>query len=265
MSTGASPWTARSTARSTAALCLLACLSLWLVYLIGTPTFWDPDEATYAQASRGVQTVLKDVSQDKAEQGKAYSVRITQPRVDKGRMSPHDQAALLARITRSAMVETLRQDFIRTAKAIDSLKLEGDEAIGAQIVRRAIESPIRMLCANAGVEGAVVVGQIIANKGNYGYNVATGDYEDLVKAGVVDPTKVVRVALQDASSVAGLLITTEAMIAERKEPAKNEHAGHSHGGMPDMGGAGSTETASAEPKDKGKVVDADFEVVDKDK
>ena len=103
---------------------------------------------------------------------------------------------------------------LRTSKAVDSLKLEGDEAIGAQIVRRAIESPIRMLCANAGVEGAVVVGQIIANKGNYGYNVATGDYEDLVKAGVVDPTKVTRTALQNAASVAGLLLTTECMITE---------------------------------------------------
>ncbi|HWA87028.1 MAG TPA: chaperonin GroEL, partial [Opitutus sp.] len=103
---------------------------------------------------------------------------------------------------------------LRTVKAIDALKLNGDEAIGASIVRRAIEAPIRMLCANAGVEGAVVVGQVIANKGNYGYNVATGDYEDLVKAGVVDPTKVTRTALQNAASVAGLLLTTECMITE---------------------------------------------------
>jgi len=123
---------------------------------------------------------------------------------------------------------------LRTSKAIDSLKLEGDEAIGAQIVRRAIESPIRMLCANAGVEGAVVVGQIIANKGNYGYNVATGDYEDLVKAGVVDPTKVTRTALQNAASVAGLLLTTECMITEipekKEAPAAGGH-GHGPGGM----------------------------------
>ena len=118
---------------------------------------------------------------------------------------------------------------IRTAKAIDSLKLEGDEAIGAQIVRRAIESPIRMLCANAGVEGAVVVGQIIANKGNYGYNVATGDYEDLVKAGVVDPTKVTRTALQNAASVAGLLLTTECMITEIPEKKEAPAGGHGHG------------------------------------
>jgi chaperonin GroEL len=120
---------------------------------------------------------------------------------------------------------------IRTAKAVDCLKLEGDEAIGAQIVRRAIESPIRMLCANAGVEGAVVVGQVAAGKGNYGYNVATGEYEDLAKAGVVDPTKVTRTALQNAASVAGLLLTTECMITEIPEKKEAPAAGgHGHGG-----------------------------------
>jgi chaperonin GroEL len=117
---------------------------------------------------------------------------------------------------------------LRTVKVIDSLKLEGDEAIGAQIVRRAVEHPVRMLCANAGVEGAVVVGQILANKGNYGYNVATGDYEDLVKAGVVDPTKVTRTALQNASSIAGLLLTTECMITEI--PEKEKAPAHPPGG-----------------------------------
>ena len=123
---------------------------------------------------------------------------------------------------------------IRTAKAIDNLKLEGDEAIGATIVRRAIESPIRMLCANAGVEGAVVVGQVAAGKGNFGYNVATGEYEDLVKAGVVDPTKVTRTALQNSASIAGLLLTTECMITEipekKEAPAGGGH-GHGPGGM----------------------------------
>jgi chaperonin GroEL len=122
---------------------------------------------------------------------------------------------------------------LRCGKAIDSVKLEGDEAIGAQIVRRAIESPIRMLCANAGVEGAVVVGQVAAGKGNYGYNVATGEYEDLVKAGVVDPTKVTRTALQNAASIAGLLLTTECMITEI--PEKKE-AGGGGGGHPPGGG-----------------------------
>jgi chaperonin GroEL len=118
---------------------------------------------------------------------------------------------------------------LRCAKAIDGVKLEGDEAIGAQIVRRAIESPIRMLCANAGVEGAVVVGQVISNKGNYGYNVATGEYEDLVKAGVVDPTKVTRTALQNAASIAGLLLTTECMITELPEKKEAPAGGHGHG------------------------------------
>jgi chaperonin GroEL len=124
---------------------------------------------------------------------------------------------------------------LRCVKVIDSLKLEGDEAIGAQIVRRAVESPIRMLCANAGVEGAVVVGQVLANKGSYGYNVATGDYEDLIKAGVVDPTKVTRTALQNSASVAGLLLTTECMITEipekKEAPAGGGHGGGMGGGM----------------------------------
>ncbi len=123
---------------------------------------------------------------------------------------------------------------LRTAKVIETLKLEGDEAIGAQIVRRAIEHPLRQLCANAGVEGAVVVGNVLGNKGSYGYNVATGDYEDLLKAGVVDPTKVTRTALQNAASIAGLLLTTEAIITEIPEK-KEPHPAPGGGGMGGMG------------------------------
>ena len=125
---------------------------------------------------------------------------------------------------------------LRTAKVIDGLQLEGDEKIGSQIVRRAIEHPVRMLCSNAGVEGAVVVGEILANKGNYGYNVATDKYEDLVKAGVVDPTKVTRTALQNAASIAGLLLTTECMITEipEKEKAPAGGPGAGSGGMGGM-------------------------------
>jgi len=122
---------------------------------------------------------------------------------------------------------------LRCAKVVDALELTGDEKIGSQIVRRAIEHPIRMLCTNAGVEGAVVVGQVFANKGNYGYNVATDKYEDLVKAGVVDPTKVTRTALQNAASIAGLLLTTECMITEipeKKEPPSAPQGG-GMGGM----------------------------------
>src|SRR5476649_1915959 len=123
---------------------------------------------------------------------------------------------------------------LRTAKAIDALQLEGDEKIGSQIVRRAIEHPIRMLCSNAGVEGAVVVGEVLAGKGNFGYNVATEKYEDLVKAGVVDPTKVTRTALQNAASIAGLLLTTECMITEI--PEKKEAHPPGGGGGGGMGG-----------------------------
>ena len=124
---------------------------------------------------------------------------------------------------------------LRTVKAIEALKLEGDEAFGAQIVRRAIEHPIRMLCANAGVDAGVVVKTVLESKGNMGYNVATDKYEDLVKAGVVDPTKVTRTALQNAASIAGLLLTTECMITDLpdKTPAP---AGGGHGGGGGMGG-----------------------------
>jgi chaperonin GroEL len=123
---------------------------------------------------------------------------------------------------------------LRCAKVIDSLQLEGDEKIGSQIVRRAIEYPIRMLCANAGVEPGVVAQKVAENKGNLGYNVATGEYEDLVKAGVVDPTKVTRTALQNAASIAGLLLTTEAMITEipeKKEAPAMPLGGGGMGGL----------------------------------
>ncbi len=125
---------------------------------------------------------------------------------------------------------------LRTIKAIEALKLEGDEAFGAQIVRRAIEHPIRALCANAGVDGGVVVKEVLASKGNTGYNVATDKFEDLVKAGVVDPTKVTRTALQNAASIAGLLLTTECMITDLPEKDKAPAGGGGHGGGGGMGG-----------------------------
>ncbi len=111
---------------------------------------------------------------------------------------------------------------LRVAKELDKLidELRDDERTGAQIVRRAIEAPLRQLCENAGVEGSLVVREVAARSGNEGYNVATGQYEDLVKAGVVDPTKVTRTALQNAASVAGLLLTTEALITEEPEKEK---------------------------------------------
>ena len=125
---------------------------------------------------------------------------------------------------------------LRTANAIDKLHetLPGDEAIGAQIVRRAIEAPLRQLCANAGEEGALVVKEVLKSKGSVGYNVATGKFEDLFKAGVVDPTKVTRSALQNAASVASLLLTTECMITDLPEPKPAAPAPGMDGGMGGM-------------------------------
>jgi chaperonin GroEL len=111
--------------------------------------------------------------------------------------------------------------FLRSQKALDNVKdLEADEKIGVQIVRRAIEEPTRQLADNAGAEGALVVEEIKKRKGNEGYDVATEQYTDLVKAGIVDPTKVTRSALQNAASIAGLLLTTEALVTEIPEKEK---------------------------------------------
>ena len=122
---------------------------------------------------------------------------------------------------------------IRTQKVLDTLKVEGDEKIGAEIVRRAVESPLRQLADNAGLEGALIVSEAKRRKGNDGLNIATGEWVDLVKAGIVDPTKVTRSALQNAASISGLLLTTEALITEipeKKAPAGGGGDHHGHGG-----------------------------------
>jgi chaperonin GroEL len=121
---------------------------------------------------------------------------------------------------------------IRAAQLIGDLKLTGDEKTGSEIILRAIEAPLRQLSENAGLEGALIVAEVKKGKGNQGFNVATGVYEDLVKSGVVDPTKVTRSALQNAASISGLLLTTECLIADipKEEKADAGH-GHDHGGM----------------------------------
>jgi chaperonin GroEL len=128
---------------------------------------------------------------------------------------------------------------IRAQSALDgleeSLPLE-EERAGVKIVRRAIEEPMRWIAANAGVEGSIVVQRVREGRGAFGFNAATEKYEDLVEGGVIDPTKVVRAALQNAASVASLLLTTEALIAEKPEKAKGDA-----GGMPGMGGMGDME------------------------
>ena len=121
---------------------------------------------------------------------------------------------------------------IRAQTAVGNLKLTGDEATGADIVARAVEAPLRQLAANAGLEGALIVAEVKKGTGNHGYNVATGEYVDMVKAGVVDPTKVTRSALQNAASISGLLLTTECLIADiPKEEAGADPHSHSHGDM----------------------------------
>jgi chaperonin GroEL len=123
---------------------------------------------------------------------------------------------------------------IRAQRALE--RLEGsneDQAIGIKILSRAIEEPLRQIVANAGEDAAVVLAEVKKGKGTYGYNAATGVYGDMLDMGILDPTKVTRLALQNAASVAGLLLTTEVMVAE--SPKDDDHK---HGGMPDMGDMG---------------------------
>jgi chaperonin GroEL len=128
---------------------------------------------------------------------------------------------------------------VRCISALEKLKLHDDEAIGVNIVKRALEEPMRQIVHNAGSEGAVVVGRIRESKDdNFGFNADTGEYGDLVKAGVIDPAKVTRLALQNAASIAGLMLTTEALVADIKEDEKKGAAGGAGGGMPGGGGMG---------------------------
>ena len=125
---------------------------------------------------------------------------------------------------------------LRGAKALDKLKLEGDQLVGLQIIKRAIEEPMRWIAINAGQEGSIVVAKVRDMKQDEGFNAATETYEDLVKAGVIDPAKVVRNALQNASSIASLLLTTEALISEIPEEKKDGPSMPPGGGMGGMGG-----------------------------
>ncbi len=131
--------------------------------------------------------------------------------------------------------------FVRSLPALAKLKLEGEEQSGVNLVMRALEEPIRQIVNNAGAEGSVVVEKVKNEKGAFGYNAETGVYEDLMKSGIIDPTKVTRFALQNASSVSSLLLTTEAMIAEKPEeksdmPGMPPGGGMGGGGMGGMGG-----------------------------
>jgi chaperonin GroEL len=126
---------------------------------------------------------------------------------------------------------------LRCLKSLDSLKLDEEKQFGVTIVRRALEEPLRQIANNAGMDGSIVAEKVKNGEGAFGFNAATGQYEDLLKAGVIDPAKVVRTALQNAASVAGLLLTTEALIAEKPKKEAPAAGGHAHGGG-GMGGMG---------------------------
>ena len=126
--------------------------------------------------------------------------------------------------------------FVRAIEALDKVKGSNeDEATGVAIIRRALEEPLRQIVENAGIEGSVVVQKVKEGKGDYGFNARTDQYENLLKAGVIDPTKVTRIALENAASISGMLLTTECVVADKP---KKEEAGHGGHGAPDMGGMG---------------------------
>jgi len=123
---------------------------------------------------------------------------------------------------------------LRAQRALDELKINEEQAAGVRIIRRAIEEPLRQIVANAGGEGSIVVQKVKEGSGTFGYNAATGEYGDLVAQGVIDPVKVVRSALQNAASVAGLLLTTESIVVDKPKDEKPAAGGHAHGGGPDF-------------------------------
>ena len=125
---------------------------------------------------------------------------------------------------------------LRCIKKLNDLKLTDDQKFGVKIVQKALEEPLRQIAVNAGLEGGIVVEKVKDLKSNMGFNASTEEYEDLLKAGIIDPTKVTRSALQNAASVAGLMLTTEVMVAEI--PEEKPHGMPGGGGMPDMGGMG---------------------------
>ncbi|NQT24552.1 chaperonin GroEL, partial [candidate division KSB1 bacterium] len=125
---------------------------------------------------------------------------------------------------------------LRSISSLENVKADGDEKVGVAIVRRALEEPVRQIVNNAGLEGSIIVAKLLENDGSYGFNARTETYGDLIKDGVIDPTKVVRIALQNASSVSGLLLTTEAVIVEKPEENPSMPAMPPGGGMGGMGG-----------------------------
>jgi len=207
--------------------------------------------------SKGIEARVKNIRQQIEEATSDYDKEKLQERVAKlaggvavikvGAATEIEMKEKKARVedalhaTRAAVEEGIVAGggvaLIRSRRALDKLKgANHDQDAGIKIVHRALEEPLRAIVQNAGQEPSVVLNKVVEGKGNFGFNAQTEEYGDLVEMGVVDPTKVVRFALQNASSVAGLLLTTDVGVAELVEEKKNAGGGHAHGGMGGMGG-----------------------------
>jgi chaperonin GroEL len=207
--------------------------------------------------SKGIEARVKSIRQQIEEATSDYDKEKLQERVAKlaggvalikvGAATEIEMKEKKARVedalhaTRAAVEEGIVAGggvaLLRARKALDKLKgANHDQDAGIKIVYRALEEPLRAIVANAGEEPSVVLNKVVEGKGNFGFNAQTEEYGDLVEMGVVDPTKVTRIALQNAASVAGLLLTTDVGVAELVEEKKNAGGGHAHGGMGGMGG-----------------------------
>jgi chaperonin GroEL len=207
----------------------------------------DAVQARIAQIKKEIETTTSDYDREKLQERLAkLAGGVAQ--INVGAATEAEMKEKKARVedalhaTRAAVEEGILPGggvaLVRAIPALDALKVGGDERVGVQIVRRALEAPLKQIAQNAGVDGSIVLQRVRESKeSSFGYNAATDEYEDLVKSGVIDPTKVVRTALQNAASIATLLLTTEAVISEIPEP-KKPGAGAGAGGMGGMGGMG---------------------------
>jgi chaperonin GroEL len=205
-------------------------------------------EARCNQIRKQVEDTSSDYDREKLQErlaklaGGVAVIRVggaTEPEVKERRDRVDDALNATRAAVEEGVVPGGGTSLLYASRALENLKGENhDQEVGVGIVRRALQAPVRQIAQNAGFDGAVVAGKLMDQKnGNFGFDAQNGEYTDLVKAGIIDPTKVVRTALQDAASVAGLLITTEAMVAEK--PQKDDGAGGMPaGGMGDMGGMG---------------------------
>src|SRR5574344_1328869 len=201
-------------------------------------------EARIAQIKKQIEDTTSDYDREKLQErlaklaGGVALIKVGAP-TEAAMKEKKDRVDDALHATRAAVEEGIVPGggiaCLRAQKAVEALELEGDEKVGANIIARAIEAPLRKLVTNAGQEAALVIANVKKATGTNGYNVRTGEYCDLLKAGVVDPAKVTRSALQNAASIAGLLLTTDCMVTDL--PEKKEGCGcGGHGGAPDMGG-----------------------------